>query len=365
MGREALNDEASGYFLIRDGSLPPGWDGVSVAEAGTIWGKGAPGGQHPPEYRPDDPQVPCCGTGLCMPVYSIHSMLVNLHITDVPLSYKPPRGPAVEFRLTYNHRESFQPQTFTYSNLGAKWTFDWVSYVEDDSPALNLPGQMAQLYVQGGGYDTYSSYDVATQSYPPDLKSRAVLRRTDSSTYERLLPDGSKEVFGFSFGGPIKRRAFMTTKIDPQGNSITLAWGLVGSDLRLVSIRDAIGQVTLLEYDSQSRVVKVIDPFGRFVALAYSNNRLVSVTDVGGITSSFAYGSGDFITKMTTPYGDTKFTWGLLGGGAWLETADPLGGRERVEYQNGHLGYLTTSACGVLQSRSQRKHGRRDHVLLG
>jgi hypothetical protein len=37
---DALDDEASGYFLVRSGPLPAGWREVSDAEADRIWGKG-------------------------------------------------------------------------------------------------------------------------------------------------------------------------------------------------------------------------------------------------------------------------------------------------------------------------------------
>jgi hypothetical protein len=158
VSRDAVNDESSGYFLVRAGVLPTGWVTVGPGEASTVWGKRYPTKPNPPDYRPGDPQEPPGGCPPGMPGYSVHSMLVNLHVTDVPLRYSPPRGPAIEFRLTYNSREIFQPATFTYSNLGAKWTFDWMSYIQDNSPPIGDVTQTAQLYLQGGGYDTYAGY---------------------------------------------------------------------------------------------------------------------------------------------------------------------------------------------------------------
>src|SRR5712692_2556833 len=69
---------------------------------------------------------------------SAYSMLASLHITDTPVGYKPPRGLAVNFTVTYNQRDAQQPPTFRYSNLGSKWTFNWLSYVTDD-PVTQLP----------------------------------------------------------------------------------------------------------------------------------------------------------------------------------------------------------------------------------
>ena len=66
-----------------------------------------------------------------MAAYDIHLMLVSLNITDEPVGYSPPLGPAVRFMATYNQREFYQPLTFSYMNLGPKWTFDWLSYIQD------------------------------------------------------------------------------------------------------------------------------------------------------------------------------------------------------------------------------------------
>ncbi len=70
--------------------------------------------------KPDDlkrggNQDDCYG----MARYSAHAMLASLNIEDTPLRYSPPRGPAINFTVTYNQRESQQPQTFSYSNLSS------------------------------------------------------------------------------------------------------------------------------------------------------------------------------------------------------------------------------------------------------
>src|SRR5450432_1471785 len=92
------------------------------------------------EARPDeshtkecDASTGCtaCSTG-AMANYSIHLMLASLHIQDTPISYNSPRGPSTDFKVVYNQREANQPTTFAYSNLGSKWTFNWLSYVTDD-----------------------------------------------------------------------------------------------------------------------------------------------------------------------------------------------------------------------------------------
>ena len=123
-----------------------------------------------------------------MAQYSVHSMLVSLNIEDRPLRYMSPRGPAMDFVVTYNQKETQQPAAFSYSNLGPKWTFNWLSYVSDD-PTVQLP-QMS-VYVPNGGAEIYS-FDQGSQSFLPHPQSHATLVKTGSATYERRLPDGSK-----------------------------------------------------------------------------------------------------------------------------------------------------------------------------
>src|SRR5205085_8526282 len=129
--------------------------------------------------------------------YSAHLMLASLNIEDTPIRYSPPRGPAVNFTVTYNQREAQQPQTFTYSNLGSQWTFNWLSYVTDN-PSNSSAN--AVVYVPGGGAESYSGFDSGSQSYPPDPQSHAILVRTSSTSYEKRFPDGSKQIFTLSDG---------------------------------------------------------------------------------------------------------------------------------------------------------------------
>jgi RHS repeat-associated protein len=117
----------------------------------------------------------------------------------------------------------------------------------------------------------------------------------------------------------------------------------------LVSVTDAINQVTTLSYDLASdplKITKVTDPFGRFATFAYDDvGQLIKITDVIGLSSEFEYGANleyltgtlDFIRALTTPYGTTTFRSGIgpydgYNNNRWLEATDPLGGTERVEH---------------------------------
>jgi RHS repeat-associated protein len=339
VSRAALDDEASGYMLITPQTLPDGWKAVAQTEGEQVWGKGQTDGNDPDDTHDDDEQNDDdddddddddCG----MPRYSTHLMLVSLHLSDTPVGYFPARGPSVPFRVAYNQREAHQPQVFSFSNLGSKWTFDWLSYVEDDP---TNPNASAYLTARGGGRDTFQGFNPSTLAYQPDIRTRAVLVRTSSTPirYERRQSNGYVEVFAQPDGASTSpRRVFLTEVRDPRGNAVTFTYD---GQLRLVASTDALGQVTTLSYDDPGdsrRITRVTDPFGRYASFDYDGaGRLAHITDVLGLQSGFTYDGGDFVTALTTPYGTTRFVKGENGLDRWLEITDPLGGKERVEYK--------------------------------
>ena len=287
-----------------------------------------------------------------MALYSAHAMLASLNIEDTPIRYSPPRGPSINFTVTYNQREAQQPQTFSYSNLGPKWTFNWLSYAKDDP---NNASANTTLYASGGGAEVYSGFNSGSQSYFPDPQSQAVLVRTATSpiTYERRLPDGSKQIFSVSDGSSsYPRKIFMTQWVDPAGNSVTVGYD---SSFRVTTLTDALGQVTTLSYELSGdslKVTKVTNPFGRYAVFSYTNGQLTSITDPIGIQSIFTYTTDgtSFITSLQTPYGTANFSTGQSGTSQWIEMTDPLGGKERVEYRDNAPGISASDPAATVPS---------------
>ncbi len=160
--------------------------------------------------------------------------------------------------------------------------------------------------------------------------------------YERQLTDGTREVYGHVATSGASRRIFLTGIIDPMGDQVSLGYD---SNNRLITITDAVGQVTTLCYaldDCQGNptsylIRKVTDPFGRSATFSYdTSNRLVEIVDVAGMASSFTYNGGDFITSLTTPYGTTTFEKEpantVTSDSRWVQATDPLGEKERIEF---------------------------------
>lgn len=194
--KQALEAETSGYFLIPPGPLPKGWRIVEANEGVLVWGKGQttsndPGPLGPGDHKTGNP--PC----KAMAVSSVHFMLVNLNLSDEPVGYSPPVGPAVRFTARYNHRDAFQPANFTYSNFGSKWTCDWISYITDNPQSLSAD---VKYYIMGGGTRTFTGFNTNTQTYAYQQFDQTRLTRTAPGSYQTLARDGSKLVFSQSDG---------------------------------------------------------------------------------------------------------------------------------------------------------------------
>ena len=354
----ALDEEASGYFLAPPGALAAGWRSVNEKEGNSVWGKGRVGGPDPnggpgpspggpgptpngggPGPSPGGPGPtpnggPGGGGGPCkgMAVPDVSLLFVSLTLIDTPVGYTPPVGPDMQFTVHYNQRDPAQPANFSYANLGPKWTFDWVSYVQDDptNSAANV-----LLYRQGGFTRAFTNFNAGTQTYALQPYDQTKLVRTSATSYEIRENNGAKSVFSQSDGSTgSARKIFLKQYVDPTGNAVTFTYD---SSFRLVAIADALGQVTTLTYGLTSdpyKITKVTDPFGRFATFDYdSASRLSKITDVIGITSQFTYdGATDFINALTTPYGTTVFTKTENAANRSLEIRYPDGNRERIEF---------------------------------
>jgi RHS repeat-associated protein len=328
----AIDAEGSGYFLvpaeITPSNINNNWRTVAArsVEASEVYGMGDTGSNDPQNTRNVDPTLHHCNGDtpqvtppVCtdapqpqMTIADAHDMLVSLNLTDTPVGYKPQVGPSAKTTLVYNQREAMQAANMSFSNVGPKWTFSWLSYIQDDP---NNPGSKVQSYASGGGGYFYINYSGGT--FHVDTYDSSQLLRIPptgpATSYERLLPDGGKEVYSLSNGATTyPRLMFLTQVVDAAGNSATLEYD---KKFRLTAVTDAMGRKTTFHYslsNAQFLVTTITDPFGRTSHLVYDGSgRLSSITDPIGITSIFTYGSPtetNFITALTTPYGTSTFS---------------------------------------------------------
>ncbi|MCI0653462.1 MAG: hypothetical protein L0Y39_03155 [Methylococcaceae bacterium] len=148
------------------------------------------------------------------------------------------------------------------------------------------------------GAEVHTGYNHATQSFSPQVSSRSVLVRTslDPVRYELRWPDGRIDIFSRPDSGQAYlRKIFLTEQRDAQGNAVTLTYDAA---LRIVEIKDALGQVTGLAYEEPAepyKITAVTDPFGRAASFIYEDGLLTSITDPVGIQSRLSYGTNQFI----------------------------------------------------------------------
>jgi RHS repeat-associated protein len=362
MTSAALDAEGSGYFIIPETAKPTGpgnaagWRTVDPAsdEAKAVFGMGAPSATLV-DYDTDcnKGKSPASGSSLvAMCSSGGNPYLINLAIRDTPVDQKTPKGPSAAVSLNYNHREGNQPASFKTSNVGFKWSLNWITWLEDHPSASTS----IYRYVGGGGKITYKNLGSSwAPKYQAEMLANGMIVRTPAdfaqplSYYEVKFPDGSKHVYGHLDTTSSGRKVFLTQVVDVQGNATTFSYtNLTGTQgsvtcttpcVRLNSFTDATGKTTTFSYLDSGwplRISKVTDHFGRYSTLTYDGNgRIASITDPIGIVSSFAYGTGDFMSTLTTPYGDSTNAQGTTATyGLWLEMTDAAGQKERFEYSN-------------------------------
>lgn len=366
---QALAHESDGYYLIPANDAASGWASVSHAKAKAVYGMGDTGQDNPWATTHNDvcacKSITSSGKSAPpgMPQADALAMLVSLRLTDTPLAYTPPLGPAMRVTLTYNQKDATQPANFDFSNLGPLWSMNWMSYIKENPAAGEEDANITHVYAGGGetnvGGGTCGGGWNCT--YMSDLFGY-VLKRTRTNgndTFTVTYPNGRVDTYGLDESeSSTLTRVFLTAVTDPQGNTVTLGYD---GRYRLTSLTDAIGQVTTFQYtdsDDPLKITGATDPFGRITTFTYANGLLQSITDEIGQTSSFTYGnaiSADFINAMTTPYGTSTFTYGETtrtnSGGTtlfdrWLTLTDPLGHTQRVEYRDQAPGIASqASAC--------------------
>lgn len=371
MTREAIDAEGSGYFIIPESAKPTGpgdaagWRTVDPAsdEAKAVFGMGAPSQTNTDYTYCCDGKQPATenavgASDISQPVVAMaaaagNTYLINLAVRDTPVNQRAAKGPSAAVSLNYNHREASQPTAgFKGSNVGFKWSLNWVAYMED----FPWGGSHVYRYAGGGGKITYTNVGSSwAPKYRAEMLAGGMIVRTPSdwaqplSYYEIKFPDGSKHVYGHVEHQNPGRKVWLTQVVDAQGNATTFSYtNLTGTQgsvncttvcPRLNSFTDATGKTTTFAYENASwplRISKVTDHFGRYSTLTYDGSgRIASITDPIGIVSSFAYGTGDFMSTLTTPYGDSTNAQGTTDTyGLWLEMTDPLGQKERFQYSN-------------------------------
>ena len=277
-------------------------------------------------------------------VWNVQPASLSLQLHDRPVGYAPPIGPAINMDVYYSQRDGQQPAAPNYSNMGAKWTNTWTSFV-----TLNAGDASAKLFERGGGGEVYDLSASTTSKLSPYTQAQLTEVKNSGGAvigFTRTLKDGSSEQFMQASGSQF----FMTAVIDPQGNKATINYD---TSNRINTIVDAMGKATTFSYELASdplKITKITDPFGRFAQFGYTSGQLTSITDTIGITSSFQY-TGTFVNTLTTPYGKTKFSFAdnttdsTLGTTRSLTVTDPMNRTSRYEFSDNAPGIAASDSA--------------------
>ncbi len=282
------------------------------------------------------------GAGYGAPTWTVNMANLNIFITDTPLWYKSPVGPAVEVSFSYNSRAVFN----RFEPAGHNWQLNYESYLAPDPVSGDVT-----IYMPDGRRDLYT-YNASTAKFTPPYRVFNELTVV-ASDYLLTFPDGTVYLYKIPSGQQIW--AFLTDIRDPHyptapSNKLTLAWEpLSGTPWggKLTSITDALGRHTTFFYNADNRISTIMDPFGRTASLGYdANGNLTSITDMGGFSSTFSYDGCGIIQTVTTGNNKATFTHGFntltasdyLGSETF--TLDPVTGKASYQGANAAAGSL-------------------------
>lgn len=341
---KALDREASGYFLVPSGRLPPGWSPATTAETADLYGKGYASVIDPDRTAEFDHQVG--GTRQCkaMATYRFHTLAASLHVEDTPISYSPAYGPEIKVRLAYNQRENSPQLSAEQTNFGPQFVSNWVSHFKRDTEDTQIRA--------GGGIVIIQHFTVPGTGPIARSMLGELFADVGSDKYRLDLPDGSRQYYEQTIaladpndpGDNTPPNVYLSRIVDPQGNQVSIEYD-IELPTRIRRIIDATGGATDYHYDYPNEpylVTSIDDPFSRTATFSYAmvagKVRLQSTEDPYGIVSSFTYNDAGEMSSMTTPYGTTTFKMSeayvhtgqsLI---RYVQATDPLGQTERVEY---------------------------------
>jgi RHS repeat-associated protein len=192
-------------------------------------------------------------------------------------TYRTLSGTPGPFGVGTNHNYGYQLNTFSFIQGQG-----FISLIMPD-------GNQFQFIQQPNG--TLINTNI------PSLQG-AVLS-TSSGNYVLRWKNGKTYNFQ-SFG----RVAYLSSIIDPNGNTTTLVRGNTADPLQITQITDPVGRSLSFTYDGFDRITSIVDPIGRTIRYSYNGQgSLATVTDAAGGVTTYAYDSSNRITDITDPRG--------------------------------------------------------------
>jgi RHS repeat-associated protein len=220
------------------------------------------GSQPPPSPVPD----PCSDVG--GPV-SVITGNVAVDQTDASV---PGRGLGLLFSRSYNSHNSALVER--YGVFGPGWNHSY-------EKRLTFPWNGSIKLRNSDGTITYfSGSDTAGyEQTAPFSKASRIVKQASSNLYVRQFLQGGQEVYD---------------RLAPAGTTA-----------RLASLADAVGNTTVLTYDTGNKLTTIADPGGRQLTLGYVGAELRTLSGPAGPIAAFTYDASGRLSTVTYADGDT------------------------------------------------------------
>ena len=208
-----------------------------------------------------------------------------------------------------------------FANLGRRglgWHSPWLSRVDADPTSQNVT-----LYYGGGGYRSFDLSSGSAWGYDHNSLLEVKYNASGQLYYELSYRNGAKDVYAFrpnQYAGWSSSYGdyFLSKRITPEGFEYELEYTESGMYdptvwLHLNRVIAPDGSALSFQYNNMyypNNVTSVADPFGNMALLGYDMyGALVSLTDAAGLNSTIQYNPQGWTTRLATPYGDTDFSY--------------------------------------------------------
>ena len=259
-----------------------------------------------------------CDTNCTAPalaVWEVSEPYITTWLYDEPIAYNPGVGNRISFKLAYKQRDT-RTQSTNLFGVGKQWNCSWINYIVDDGF-----GNFATMSVPGGGERTYAPWSSTGEYYSNTRITRTPppngCAGSSITSFQIDHPNGARDYYNYVATNLLGtyQVAYITEEVDPYGHTNRFEYSYDSTNMltRLVRVIDADGKTNTLSYTNlsyPSLITGVTDPFGRTTTLRYnSSGVLTNIVDPIGINSSFVYDDRLWVTNLVTPYGTTRFEY--------------------------------------------------------
>jgi len=346
MTAQAINENASGYFMVASNALPKSWELAKVEATAKVFGKGLWNTEdiEPscPNCDSEDPAERCpdcppggpgsggtgghggghggsggsgggsgCRSGMCgpvkgamagMPYWEVQEPYISLWLRDRPMFYNMSYGREFGLKLGYHQRET-RPADAGIFNFGPWWSCNWFNYIKvegtvrygyEEYPCLNTNTWEWETCV---GLVTSGSFE-GTQ-YAPGGGTRKFSwggtnnsHLIDARSLNELGNTQSTTAFTNTYGG-----------IDYAGTNYHFQAGTMSYPNGSEAVFGLVVVKSLYPEERIAFLTSISDPQGRQMRYYYSTNTgqvlLTHVIDFDGRTNQLVYGNTNFPTSVT------------------------------------------------------------------